>query len=110
MRNHYLYVTSIDSLSKNYRGQTESNGVTATDKSFQDCFSFIETYTCKWANAIDHPEIIKELKTMNYKNKGKKDLGVSFGWALYHANMKQGVRQDKQKQSEENVYFHENIV
>lgn len=109
-RGYGMYVTELETSIKNYRGQGETEGVTATDKSFQDLFSYIETYTCKWANAIDHIELIRELKTMNYKNKGKRDLGVSFGWALYHSYMKTGVRINKEEVAKDAVYYTDNYV
>lgn len=109
-RGYGLYVTTLETVNKNYKGKGESEGVTATDKSWQDCFSYIETYTCKWANAMDHLEMIRELKTMNFKNKGKRDLGVSFGWALYHAQMQRGVRKDKETTNNNAVYYTENVV
>lgn len=87
-RGYLAYITDLVSRITNYKGQTESDGISATDKSFQDCFAYIETYTAKWCNAIDHPEVIRELQTMNYKNRGKKDLGVSLGWCLYQAHQR----------------------
>lgn len=83
---------------KNYKGQTEKGGVTATENSISMYFDFITAYTFSMANAIDHPLLCTQWATMNYKNKTKKDLGVAAGWALYASKQKKARwHGDKQK-------------
>lgn len=109
-RGYLAYITDVVSRITNVKGQVESDGISATDKSFQDCFSFIETYTAKWANAIDHPELITQLLTMNYKNRGEKDLGVAFGWCLYQSYQKPYSKRDNStKNKTKTVYWSEEI-
>ena len=60
-------------------------------------FDFITTYTCTMANAIDHPDLLLELMTMNWKNKTDRDLGVAFGWTLYASMQRTSRRKETQK-------------
>lgn len=94
---------------KNVKGQTEKGGVTATENSISMYFEFITEYTYTMANAIDHPELANQLKVMNNKNKGKKDLGVAFGWCLYAAKQKK-ARWHGDKEKKEIRHFSENVV
>jgi len=99
LRGYNLYEMDKPTTVKNYKGQSEKGGVTATEGSINMCFDFITTYTCTMANAIDHPDLLAQLLTMNWNNRGKRDLGMAFGWALY-ANLQKKPRWhgDKQKQ------------
>jgi len=91
---------------KNYKGQTEKGGVTATENSISMYFDFITSYTCTMANALDHPDLLNQLMTMNWKNRGSRDLGVAFGWALYAA-MQKKPRWHGDKQKREIQHFTE---
>lgn len=110
-RGYTAYISDVSSRVKNHKGQTESEGITGHDKSFQDQFSFIETYVAKWCNAIDHPDLISQLSTMNYKNRGDRDLGVAFGWALYHAQQKPyAVSREKEVNEKDRInYWNEEV-
>lgn len=94
---------------KNYKGQTEKGGVTATENSVSMYFDFITTYTFTMAYAIDHPDLCAQLMTMNFQNRGKKDLGVAFGWALY-ASMQKKSRWHGDVQQEQVQHFTEYTV
>lgn len=109
-REYELYLTDKPSLSKNYKGQQEKDGVTGSEKTFNECFSFIETYTYKWVNAIDHPDLTSQLMTMNWGNRGEKDLGVAFGWCLYHAQQQVPQKKREDRDEGEIVHFHEHYV
>lgn len=95
----------------NSSGKIEKGGVTMTDKSGNAMFDYITTYTCKMVNAIDHPDVIDQLLTMNWKNRTEKDLGVAFGWMLYAFN--NNIRKnaiDKETESADISHWEENIV
>lgn len=94
---------------KNYKGQTEKGGVTATENSISMYFDFITAYTFTMSNAIDHPLLLMQWSTMNYKNKTKKDLGVAGGWALYASKQKK-ARWHGDKQKKEVRHFTVNYV
>ena len=109
MRGYTGYEMDKPTDVKNYKGQTEKGGVTATENSISMYFDFITSYTCNWANALDHPDLVSQLVTMNYQNKTKKDLGVAFGWCLYAALQKK-PRWHGDKQKREIHHFTENVV
>lgn len=108
-RGYRLYEMDKPTDVKNYKGQSEKGGVTATENSINMYFDFITTYTCNMANAIDHPDLILQLLTMNWANKGKKDLGVAFGWALY-ASMQKPPRFHGDKQQRTITHYTDNVV
>lgn len=111
MRGYDGYLMDKPTSQKNVKGKTEKDGVTMTEKSATDIFNYITTYTCKWANAIDHPELISQLLTMNWENRGKKDLGVSFGWMLYAFNNKKiKAPVDKEEESSHIEHWEEHVV
>lgn len=111
-RKYDLYLTDKPSLSQNYKGQFEKDGVTASEKTFGECFSFIETYTYKWFNAIDHPDLTTQLLSMNWNNRGERDLGVAFGWCLYHSYQQSHTRKIVKHEDgdDDTVHFYENYV
>lgn len=110
MRGYAGYEMDKPTDVKNYKGQTEKGGVTATENSISMYFDFITSYTCNWTNAIDHPDLLSQLITMNFQNRGKKDLGVAFGWALYAATSKK-PRWHGDKQQQKNIHhFTEHVV
>lgn len=106
MRGYSGYEMEKPTDVKNYKGQTEKGGVTATENSISMYFDFITEYTCNWANAIDHKDLLSQLITMNWKNRGKKDLGVAFGWALY-ASKQRKSRWHGDRQAKEIKHFEE---
>lgn len=87
LRGYELYKMERPTSFKNYRGQEERDGVSATEGNIDTYFSFLTTLSCKWWNTIDHPELLEQLLSMNYANKGKRDLGVSTGWCYYAASI-----------------------
>lgn len=111
LRGYDGYLMEKPTQIQNHKGQVEKDGVTMTDKSANMIFDYITTYTCKMANALDHPELIGQLMTMNWENRGKKDLGVAFGWMLYAFNNK---KQKKPRELETEVegitHWEENTV
>lgn len=110
-RGYEGYLMQNPTSIKNYKGQTEKDGVTMTEKSANTMFDYITTYTCKMANAIDHPTLLAQLLSMNWGNRGKKDLGVAFGWMLYAFNNKvQRKPIDKEEEAKEIVHWEENII
>lgn len=110
-RGYGAYMMDKPTLVKNYKGKTETEGITMTEKSANSMFDYITTYTCKWANSLDHPELIGQLLTMNWGNRGKKDLGVAFGWMLYAFNNKlQRKPIDKEAEVEGIDHWDENVV
>lgn len=108
MRRYELYRMDQGTNYKNYRGKTETDGVSATEGNIDAYFSFLTTLSCKWWNTIDHPDLLEQMLSTNYANKGKKDLAVACGWALYGAAMPQGrkiyIEQEKL------THFHEFYV
>lgn len=80
-----LYLMDKPTNFKNARGQSEEHGVSATLGNINTYFEFLTTLSCKWANTLDHAELIQQLLTTNFKNRGKKDLSVAAGWAEYAA-------------------------
>jgi hypothetical protein len=95
---------------KNYRGQEERDGVSATEGNIDTYFSFLTTLSCKWWNTIDHPELLEQLLSMNYANKGKRDLGVSTGWCYYAASIPRSRFTRPVEGDKPIVHFHENFV
>lgn len=77
------YVLDSAKLSQNAKNKSEEGGVTATEKSIDEYFGYLTTLSCKWANTIDLPWILDQLLTMNWDNRGEKDLGVAVGWCEY---------------------------
>lgn len=93
-RGYELYLMDKPTDVKNYKGKTEKDGVTATVQSMNMCFDFITSYSFDMINAIDHPDLLAQLMTMNWKNRGQKDLGVAFGWMLYAFSTKKTKLRD----------------
>lgn len=86
LRGYELYLMEKPTDKKNSKGQQETEGVSATTGNIDTYFSFLTTLSAKWANTIDHPRVLEQLLSMNYKNRGKKDLGVACGWMEFAAN------------------------
>lgn len=100
MRGYELYLMEKPTDRKNSKGQIEREGVSATIGNIDTYFSFLTTLSAKWANTIDHPRVIEQLLSMNYKNRGKKDLGVAVGWAEFASNQ---PRSSFRKQIQESI-------
>lgn len=109
LRGYQMYEMDKPTTVKNYKGQSEKGGVTATEGSINMYFDFITSYTCTMCNALDHPDLVLQLLTMNWKNRGKRDLGVAFGWALYASHQKK-PRWHGDKQKREVQHFTEYVV
>lgn len=82
-RGYELYLMEKPTNFKNVKGQSEQHGVSATRGNINTYFEYLTTLSCKWANTIDHPDLLEQLLSMNYGNRGKKDLGVAAGWCEY---------------------------
>lgn len=109
MRNYDLYKMARPTSFKNYRGQEETDGVSATEGNIDAYFSFLTTLSCKWWNTIDHPDLLEQLLSMNYANKGKKDLGVACGWAIYASTVPTNRMIHREEQAKI-VHYTENYV
>lgn len=107
-KGYELYLMEKPTSFKNSRGQSEEHGVSATIGNINTYFEFLTTLTCKWINTVDHPDLLMQLLSMNYKNRGKKDLGVACGWAEYAAAQPR-MKFTKRKQQEV-VHWQENYV
>lgn len=86
MRGYELYLMDKPTDKKNSRGHQEKEGVSATIGNIDTYFSFLTTLSTKWANSIDHPRVIEQLLSTNFKNRGTKDLSVACGWMEFAAN------------------------
>lgn len=107
-RGYELYLMEKPTDKKNARGQQEREGVSATIGNIDSYFSFLTTLSAKWAGTIDHPRVLEQLKSMNWANRGKKDLGVACGWAEFAANQ---PRSTVRKQiAEQTTHFQEYAV
>jgi hypothetical protein len=95
---------------KNYRGQEEREGVSATEGNIDSYFSFLTTLSCKWWNTIDHPDLLEQLLSTNYANKGKRDLSVACGWAYYAASIPRSRFSRQSEIQSEIVHYSENYV
>jgi len=85
-RGYELYLMEKPTDRKNAKGQVEREGVSATIGNIDTYFSFLTTLSTKWANTIDHPRVLEQLLTTNFKNRGKKDLSVACGWMEFAAS------------------------
>lgn len=92
----------------NSKNQVEQDGVTATEGTIDEYFSYITTVSCKWWNTIDHPDLLEQWLSMNWGNRGEKDLGVAAGWCEYASKV---VRvKPKTNESRKRRYWIENKV
>lgn len=111
MRGYSGYLMEKPTSISNVKGKVEKDAVTMSEKTGNMMFDYITTYTCKMANAIDHPELLAQLLSMNWGNRGKKDLGVAFGWMLYAFNNKKQKRPiDKEEEVTGVEHWEENVV
>lgn len=99
MRGYELYLMQKPTDKKNSKGQQEQDGVSATLGNIDTYFSFLTTLSAKWANTIDHPRVLEQLLTTNFKNRGTKDLSVAVGWCEFAANQpKSAYKKQAQQQ------------
>jgi hypothetical protein len=110
LRGYELYKMERPTSYKNYRGQEEREGVSATEGNIDAYFSFLTTLSCKWWNTIDHVDLLEQLLSMNYANRGKKDLGVSTGWAYYSASIPRSRYTRPPQEDTTVVHFYEQYV
>lgn len=103
------YVVDSLKLTANAKGKSEEGGVTATEGSINEYFGYLTTLSCKWANTIDLPWILDQLLSMNWDNRGQKDLGVAVGWCEYACKLPVHYKKRTQEQKE-STYFEEQIV
>lgn len=85
-RRYELYLMERPTDKKNSKGQQETEGVSATLGNIDTYFSFLTTLSAKWYGTIDHPRVLQQLLSTNFKNRGTKDLSVSTGWCEFAAN------------------------
>lgn len=80
---------------KNYKGVAESLGQTASEKTIESYFSLLTTISNLWHNTIDHIDLIDQLKSGNYENRGKKDLMVASGFCEIAAQREISAPKDR---------------
>jgi len=107
-KGYELYLMDKPTNFKNSKGQTEVHGVSATTGNINTYFEFLTTLSAKWANTIDHPDLLEQLLSMNWANRGKKDLGVSCGWCEYASA--QPVFKFTRQEQKKIIHFQENYV
>lgn len=108
-KKHDQYKMDGVQLSKNSKGKSEEDGVTATEKTIDEYFGHLMTLSCKWANTIDLPWILEQMLTMNWANRGEKDLGVAVGWCEYACKVPVHYKK-KTPEQKESIYYTENYV
>lgn len=108
-RKHELYIMDRPNLTKNAKGKSEEDGVTATEKTIDEYFGYLMTLSCLWANTIDHPDILEQMLTMNWANRGQKDLGVAVGWCEYACKVPNYFK-PKTIEQKQSTYYTENYV
>lgn len=73
---------------KNYKGQQEALGLTATEKTVQSYFSAIGKYVSEYGNCFDIPEQIDQLMSVEYDTRTRFDLAVATGFCEIAAAQK----------------------
>lgn len=86
-RGYGLYLMERPNFTRNGKGNSERDGVTANEGTIDTYFGFLTTLSAKWSNTIDHPDLLEQLLSMNWDNRGTKDLGVAAGWCEYAASI-----------------------
>lgn len=107
-RGYELYLMEKPNLRPNVKGQVEREGMSATTGNIDTYFSHLTTLSCKWWNTIDHPDLLEQLLSMNWANRGKKDLGVAAGFACTAATSQ--VSRKTQSTSTQTLHFTQNYV
>lgn len=108
-RKYGMYKMDGVTLSQNTKGKTEEEGVTATVKTINEYFGLLMTLSVKWANTIDHPDILAQLLTMNWANRGQKDLGVAVGWCEYACTVPVHYKKKTEVQKA-SLYYEEYLI
>lgn len=106
---HDLYIVDVPNMTNNVKNQSEQDGVTATEKTKDEYFGYLMTLSTKWANTIDHPDILEQMLTMNYANATTKDLGVAVGWTEYHCKIPVFYK-PKTEAQKTSKYYSEHLV
>lgn len=102
------YYMGSNTTLKNHKGQSETWGYSANEKSIDHYFGLLATLTNLWWNTIDHPDILAQLKSMNYENRGKKDLGVACG--ICEVAAQRELSAPKNLENKEIVHFEEIVI
>lgn len=98
-RGYELYLMPKPTDRKNSQGKQEIEGVSATLGNIDTYFSFLTTLSAKWANTIDHPRVLEQLLSTNFKNRGRRDLSVSTGWCEFAANQPRSTYKKQTQQT-----------
>lgn len=95
----------------NYRGQQETLGLTANEKSVEAYFAALAELCARWINTIDIPLILEQLSTMEYETRGEHDLGVAVGFCELLAQAKtQTIAAQNEYESQDDFLFMEENV
>lgn len=108
-RKYDLYKMDGVQLTKNVKGKSEEGGVTATEKTIDEYFTHLMTLSCKWANTIDHPDVLEQMLTMNWNNRTLKDLGVAVGWCEYACKVPIHYRKKTEEQKSSTYYYEQEV-
>lgn len=108
-RGYELYLMEKPNHNKNAKGQQERDGVSATTGNIDTYFSYLTTLSAKWWNTIDHHDLLEQMLSMNFANRGKRDLGVAAGWCEFAANQPKSRFKQPQEQ-QKIVHWQENYV
>lgn len=93
---------------KNYRNETESWGMSANEKTIEHYFSLLSTVSNMWHNTLDHIDLIDQLKSTNYENRGRRDLSVAAGVCEVAAQKE--ISKPKEREGEVIEHFAEYLV
>ena len=95
----------------NYRGQQETLGLTANEKSVEAYFAALAELCARWINTIDIPLILEQLSTMEYETRGEHDLGVAVGFCelLAQAKTQTIAAQNEYESQDDFLFMEENI-
>lgn len=95
-----------------YSKDSKEQAITAVEGTIELYFKLLKTESVKWSNTIDIPIVIQQIATLNWQNRGKKDLAVACGWS-HVAAMRNVSRRNREKQEgkkNERKYYEEYVV
>lgn len=107
-RGYGLYLMEKPNFGKNRKGKSERDGITANEGNIDKYFGFLTTLSAKWSNTIDLPNMLDQLLSMNWDNRGTKDLGVAVGICEIAANLPK--MKHTQQEQQKIVHWQENYV
>lgn len=84
---------------------TAQLGAPASTDTIDQYFHAITHYVMVYGNAIKHRDLLLQLLEMNKANRGKLDLGVSFGWALIACDKKYDKLPSQEYEQETQQWF-----